>query len=83
MKNKVLIELYIVEIGQSYDLYIPVNEYIGKITDYIIDSAFELSDNFPSKKDYYLINPSTGVVYNNNDVVRDTDIKNAKRVFLI
>ena len=31
MNNKVLVKLYVPEISQSYDLFIPVNEVIWKI----------------------------------------------------
>lgn len=83
MKDKVLIELYIVELNRSFDVRIPANEYVGKIVDNIIASAFELTDSVKEKENYYLINPETGVVYSNNSLVRDTDIRNAKKVFVI
>ncbi len=83
MKNKILINLYITEIDEEYNVWIPVNEYIGRIIDGIVKSAFELSDVLPSKENFYLINPDNGVVYSNAQLVRDSDIKNAKKVFLI
>lgn len=83
MKNKILVELYIVEIDEYYNVCIPVNEYIGKIVDSFVKSAFEICDVLPSKSEYYLINPDNGVVYSNSMLVRDSDIKNAKKIFLI
>lgn len=83
MKNKVLINLYIVDTDEYYNLYIPVNAYIGKIIELIVSSAFELSDVEPVNKDYYLVNPLTGNMYQNNIIVRDSDIKNAKTVYLV
>lgn len=83
MKNKILIELYIVEIDESYSVWVPVNEYIGKLIELIVNSVFELADVISEKKEYYLINPSNGVVYDNSVLVRDSDIKNAKKVYLI
>ena len=49
----------------------------------IVSSAFDLSDVTPSPKDYYLINPDNGIVYDNNTIIRDSDINNAKTVYLI
>lgn len=66
MKNKVLIELYIVETDNHYNLYIPVNEYIGKVIKLIVASAFELNDVEHINKEYYLINPDNGEVYDNH-----------------
>lgn len=83
MKNKVLVELYIVEADKYYDVFIPINEYLEKIVEFIVKSAFELSDIIPSKNEYYLINPDNGTVYDNSKLVRDTDIRNAKKIFLV
>lgn len=83
MKNKVLIELYVVELDRSFDISIPVNEYVGKIIEDIVESVFELTDSNKGKDSYYLLNPDKGIVYNNSDLVRDTDIRNAKRVFMV
>lgn len=83
MKNKILIRLYIVEIDQHFDIFVPTNEYIGKLIRLIVSSAFELSDIESKKEDYYLLNPDTGEVYNNNDILRDSNIKNAKKIYLI
>lgn len=83
MKNKVLIELYIVELDEYYNLYVPTNEYIGKIIKMIVNSAYELSDTTPSKEEYYIIDSTTGTVYQNDQILRDTNIKNAKKLFLI
>lgn len=83
MKNKILVELYIVETDDLYNISIPVNEYIGKIVKYIVSSAFELSDVQPAKEKYSLLDPETGVVYDNNILVRNSNIKNAKKIYLI
>lgn len=83
MKNKVLIELYVVELDRFFDVSIPVNEYVGKIIDNIVDSVFELADSTKGRENYYLISPDNGIVYNKCDLIRDTDIRNAKRIFMV
>lgn len=83
MKNKILIELYIVDTDNYYNLYIPVNEYIGKVIKLIVASAFELDDVEHLNKEYYLINPDNGEVYDNSLLIRNSNIKNAKVVYLV
>ena len=83
MKNKVLIELYVVELDRFFDISIPVNEYVGRIIDNIVESVFELVDSTKGRENYYLFDPDKGVPYNNSYLIRDTDIRNAKRVFMI
>ena len=83
MKNKVLIELYVVELDRFFDITIPVNEYVGKIIEDIVESVFELTDSTKGRENYYLLNPDEGTVYNNSDLIRDTDIRNAKRIFMV
>ncbi len=83
MKNKILIELYIVDTDNYYNLYIPVNEYIGKVIKLIVASAFELDDVEHLNKEYYLIDPDNGEVYDNSLLIRNSNIKNAKVVYLV
>ena len=83
MKNKILIELYIVELDQTYNICIPYNEYVGKVIQEIVKSAFELADATNSKEEYYLINPENGIIYSNSSLIIETDIRNSKKVFLI
>ena len=55
----------------------------NKIKELIINSLTEMSDsNFDITKKCSLINPSTGQVYENNNIIRETDIVNSKRLIL-
>lgn len=83
MKNKVLIKLIIPSLMREYEIFIPVNERISKIKDLLIKSLVDLSDNqLDLTKKYNLIDPNTGVVYENNLIVRDTNINNSKKLIL-
>lgn len=83
MKNKVLINLVVPKLMETYELYIPVNERIVKIKQLIISSLKELSDDkFIEKENYNLIDPDTGETYDNKMIVRDLNIKNSKRIIL-
>jgi len=83
-KNKILIELEIPLIEKYYDLFVPINKKIGTIKTLIENSLVELTDgayvpneasNFYSKE--------TGNIYDVNQSVRDTDLKNGSRVILM
>ena len=42
--NKILINLYVPNLNQHYDLFIPVNEFIWKINKLVVKSISDLSD---------------------------------------
>lgn len=85
MKNKVLILLNVPSLSNQYDLYIPVNERMDKIIHLLLVGLKDLTEyNFlEDSKNYILINSVTGKVYGNNDIVRDTDIRNGSKLILI
>ena len=83
-KNKILIELEIPLIEKKYDLFIPVNKKVGTIKSLIETALVELTDNA------YIINEGTnfyskelGTIYDVNQTVRDTDLKNGSRISLL
>lgn len=78
--NKLLINLYVLSLGKEFEVYMPVNEKIGNISRLLNSSMFEVADE---KKNYILFNAESGVSYNNNDIVRNTDIKNGSKLILI
>ena len=84
MNNKVLIRLYVPTLGKNYDVFIPINEYMWKINKLLVKSVSDLSDGtFPVRKKYVLINANSGRIYNNNEVVINTDIRNTTEIALI
>ena len=84
MKNKVLIKLIIPELNTSYDVYIPVNEVLWKIKKLLLKIVSDLSSiQFQSNAEIVLMNKSTCQVYNNNDIVINTDIRNGTEILFI
>ena len=77
-ENKVLVNLYIISLDKNIELYLPINEKIGNILMLLEKSLFETSIN----KQMILLNLRSGNVYKNNDLVRDTDIKNGAKLIL-
>lgn len=83
-KNKVLVELEIPLIEKKYDVFIPINKKVGTIKSLIENSLIELTDNaYSPKEDSNFYSKETGAIYDVNQTVRDTDLKNGSRIILI
>lgn len=82
--NKILINLYVPNLNQYYDLFIPVNEFIWKINKLVVKSISDLSDGkLLMNQNYVIANIETGKIYDNNDIVINTDIRNTTKLALI
>lgn len=72
------------EIEEMYDIYIPINRRIGSILNLFYKSLNELSNGlFVTNKKRNIYNRFTGNMYNINDIVRETDIRNGTVLVLI
>ena len=84
MENKVLIKLLVPELDSNFDAFIPVNEIIWKISKMLVKSVSDLSGaQLDIKKEFILINKITTRIYNNNEIVINTDIRNGTELILI
>lgn len=84
MNNKVLIQLFVPEIDETFDLFIPVNELLWKVKKLVVKSVYDLTNGgINPQKEYILINKITGEVYKDNLVIRDTNIRNATEIVLL
>ena len=84
MKNKVLIKLIVPEINCSFDLFIPVNEMVWKVKKLIVKSISDLTgEALDMNKEYVLINKLDNSIYSNNEVIINTDIRNASELILL
>ena len=83
MKNKVLVKVIVPEVHEEYDVFIPVNEIIWKVVKLLTKSISDLSGgNLNYQQNYALLNMNTGIIYSNNTIVYDTDIRNASELVL-
>ncbi len=83
-KNKILIELEIPIIEKKYDLFIPINKKVGTIKSLLEKALVELSDGaYLIKSDTNFYNKDDGSIYDVNQNVRDTDLKNGSRIILL
>ena len=84
MQYKVLIVLYIPEIEEEYEFYIPVNKHIEEVIEILKKAVAEISYQvYPIKDNLKLVNRRTGEVYDNGSYVRNTTIKNGTQLVLI
>lgn len=84
MDNKVLIRLIVPELDNIYDVFIPVNELIWKSVKLMIKSISDLSGvELDINRPYVLLNKQTGNTYENNEIILNTDIRNATELVLL
>ena len=79
-ENKVIVNLYILSLGMSYEIYLPVNEKVGNISKLINNTMF---DSIGMDKNFTILNVEDGICYQKNVLVRDTNIKNGTRLLLV
>lgn len=84
MENKVLVKIYVPMLDESYDIFLPVNDYVWKINKYIVKLISDLSSGvLPINKNYIIANIDTGTIYDNNTIVINTDIRNSTKLILL
>lgn len=83
MDNKVLIKLIIISTGQEIDCFVPINEKIYNVKKIFLKYAFDINEiEEDIINNYVLLNGRTNVIYNNNDRVIYTDIRNGSELIL-
>lgn len=84
MKNKVLIHCIVPELDANFDIFIPVNELIWKIERLLLKSITDLV-NIPldANKKYILMNKDNNRIYDSNEQVIFTDIRNGSEIYLL
>ena len=84
MNNKVLVKLIVLEIDESFDVMIPVNEVVWKVKEMMVKSINRLLGiNMAINSSYVLINKTTARIYKNNEIIYNTDIRNATELILV
>ena len=77
MKNKILVEIIVPKIDERYNLFIPVNKRVGKVVLLINKAIFEMSSGrYQISDTVSLYNRETGIKYDPNSMIYETDIRN-------
>lgn len=85
MKNKVLVQLIVPYLDSKYDLFVPVNVRVGNVIDLLCKTLNEITNGLydENREDKKLYNAITGEVYNIQDLVRKTNIRNGSKIVLL
>ena len=85
MKNKVIVKAVFPAIDKVYDIKIPVNELIWKVSSLVTKAVYDMN-GIPydiNNDNFAIINKETGLIYESNSIVIDTDIRNGSELFFI
>lgn len=84
MKDKVLIKLNVFEFDESFDVFIPVNEVLWKVKAMLVKCVSDLEFlPFNPRDEFVLLNKNNGHIYQNNDIIINTDIRNGTELVLM
>lgn len=76
MEYKVLIELYLPEIEDTYEAYIPINKTVGEIMELLMGLIRNQHSELPDDVKPKLYNRHNYRRYYSKEVIRNTDIRN-------
>lgn len=82
MLYKVLIKLYVPEIDEAYEMFIPINKTIGEISFLLCELVNNLSKVYPIRNNTRLVNRVTGEIYDRNITVRESNIRNGSQLII-
>lgn len=84
MKNKVLVELVVPTIEETYNIFLPINRKVGNVIVLVSKAVNELSGGyFVATDTNALYNGDTGKIYEIDTLIRNTDIRNGSRIILM
>lgn len=84
MDNKVLVTIIVPLIEKKYEVFLPANKKIGEIVSLLSKGLVEVSNGYyiiTNKEKLY--NRMTGKEYNNNQILRNTDIRHGTWLVLM
>jgi len=82
MNNKILVELLVPELDKTYNIFLPVNKRVGSIL-MLLNKAINEIDPNHTKTTNSLYNQNTGMKYDINSLVYETDIRSGTALILI
>lgn len=84
LNDKVLIELVVPVLEESYDVFIPINKKVGNVIILLSKVVSEMSGGyFVANEKNCLYNGDTGDRYSIDDLIKNTDIRNGSKVILM
>ena len=84
MDNKVLVTIIVPLFEKKYEVFLPANKKIGEIVSLLSKGLVEVSNGYyiiTNKEKLY--NRMTGKEYNNNQILKNTDIRHGTWLVLM
>ena len=84
MDNKVLVTIIVPLIEKKYEVFLPANKKIGEIVSLLSKGLVEVSNGYyiiTNKEKLY--NRMSGKEYNNNQILKNTDIRHGTWLVLM
>ena len=84
MNDKVIVQIIVPEINQTYDLFLPISKKMGTIISLLNKGINELTNGeFPMSTRCQLYNAVSLKVYESNILLFNTDIRNGTKLVLL
>lgn len=83
MENKVLVELLVPELEESFDVYLPITKRVGNIIALLVKSINDMGIDYELTSSIALYSRVTSKRYDPNDLIYDTDIRNGSILILM
>ena len=83
MEYKVLTKIYIPQIEQNYEAYIPINATIAEVSLLLIKMIHSQFKKFPSDRHIDIYDRETSLQYPDTEIVRNLPIKNGSELVVI
>ena len=83
MDYKVLVKVYVPEIEQDFEMYVPINKTVSQVLILLNKLINNITNEvYPIKQYIRLYNRRTFQVYNMETAIRDTDIRNGSEIVI-
>lgn len=83
MEYKVLVELFLPEIEETYEAYIPINKTVGEVFGLLMGLIRNQHEELPDDTKPKIYNRHNYRRYYNKEVIRNTDIRNGTELIVV
>jgi len=81
--DKLLIEVYVPALGNTFDVFIPHNAKVYELQPLLTTAVVQIAGGLFVPNDAALCHGDTGAIYNNSMSVQDMKLVNGSRLMLI
>ena len=82
MNNKVIVHIYVPVLEIDFEAKIPINKRINQVMYLIQKYIVTIDKNYPVNADHILCDRRSGQIYDPNDIVVDSNIRNGSQLIV-